>query len=201
MAKKIIPPVNGFTTTFLNNLKPQNKPYEVGDKGCKGLRIKISNTGSKAFLTTIRIDSKRKVFTLGYYPNLSLSDARKTLLQMKSGARNGKLITDKERKQQQETERLALEAQKKANTITLGEVLKDFINTVIDKRRAPNPPKSLLNAHIFSHELASAPIRTVTKTDIKALIFNVRKDREPSAIELFYLLKQLSLSNLHEVNF
>ena len=98
MAKKIIPPANGFTDTFLKNLKPQDEPYELSDKGCKGLRIKVSPAGSKIFLTTIRINGVRKVFTLGHYPDLELSKARSILPDMKSKAKNGTLMTDREKK-------------------------------------------------------------------------------------------------------
>ena len=42
MSDKIIPPKAGFTSTFLNKLKAQDKPYEISDPGCKGLRIKTT---------------------------------------------------------------------------------------------------------------------------------------------------------------
>lgn len=55
MSQKIIPPKSGFTDTFINKLKHQDKVYEVSDYGAKGLRLRVTTTGNKIFLTSIRI--------------------------------------------------------------------------------------------------------------------------------------------------
>ncbi|MCP3851054.1 MAG: DUF4102 domain-containing protein [Gammaproteobacteria bacterium] len=42
MSAQIIAPTNGFTDSFIKNLKSKEKDYELSDKGCKGLRIKVT---------------------------------------------------------------------------------------------------------------------------------------------------------------
>ncbi|NOQ80837.1 MAG: DUF4102 domain-containing protein, partial [Gammaproteobacteria bacterium] len=98
MSKKIIPPPNGLTDTFIKNLKPQDKPYNISDRGCKGLRLNVSKAGAKTFLSTIYVNGQRKIFTIGHYPDTGLSDARAKLGVMRSQAKNGRLETDKKRK-------------------------------------------------------------------------------------------------------
>lgn len=197
MANKIISPPNGFTSTFLNKLKPESKPYEISDKGCKGLRIKVSIAGTKTFLTTMRVDGVRKVFTLGCYPDFGLADAHTKLGEMKSQNKNGNLKTDKQEKQDEEAKKLAEEEALRAETITLGEILEEFSELVIRKRRIPDSPLAIINAHIFGNGrhhkglvLSGMPIRIVTKQHCKEVIFNVKEHSESMALELFFILKQ-----------
>jgi len=113
MAKQIISPKNGLTTTFLNKLKPQEKQYELINHSSNGLRIRISPAGSKTFIWRyITKDRKSKVYTIGYYvdkyaddsqtKNITLSDAREKVLSLKALHKSGNLLTAKEQKKVQE---------------------------------------------------------------------------------------------------
>ena len=47
MAIKIIPPAKGLSDVFIKHLKPQDKRYDVADKSCAGLRVRVGTTGKK----------------------------------------------------------------------------------------------------------------------------------------------------------
>lgn len=85
MANKIISPPKGLTDAFIQHLKIQDKRYDVADKSCKGLRIRIGTTGKKSFVwfyNDIKTN-KLKMLTLGRYGDgddqLTLSAARQAL--------------------------------------------------------------------------------------------------------------------------
>jgi len=85
MANKIIPPAKGLSDAFIKHLKPQDKRYDVADKACAGLRVRVGTTGKKSFVWFYKDPetNKLKMLTLGRYgeggDQLSLAKARKTL--------------------------------------------------------------------------------------------------------------------------
>jgi len=196
MPNKIIPPKAGFTVTFLNKLKAQDKPYEISDPGCKGLRVKLTTSGSKIFLSTIRIKGKRRVITLGHFPSVGLEEARTDLKNRKIANKKGELLTDKDRKLKEQSEQALKEAQEKSDNILLETVIDEWEKLIIYPRRSAKSTISMINVHIrglgeeFHPDivLAGMPIRSVTKQDVKELIFNIRDSRPGIAIELFPML-------------
>ncbi|MBT7435373.1 MAG: tyrosine-type recombinase/integrase [Gammaproteobacteria bacterium] len=85
MADKIIAPPKGLTDAFIKHLKPQGKQYEVPDKACAGLCIRVGNSGKKSFTWYYQEPetNKRRMMTFGRYGDgddqLTLSAARKAL--------------------------------------------------------------------------------------------------------------------------
>ena len=85
MAIKIIPPAKGLSDVFIKHLKPQDKRYDVADKSCAGLRVRVGTTGKKTFIWFYNDTETRKLkmLTLGRYgegdSQLTLSKARKAL--------------------------------------------------------------------------------------------------------------------------
>jgi len=69
-----------YTTSKLSDpeirhAKPANKIYKLADGG--GLYCSVLTTGTKTWRYNYRIFGKHKTFTIGNYPEISLSDARK----------------------------------------------------------------------------------------------------------------------------
>ena len=81
------------------------------------------------------MNGSRKNFTLGHFPATSLADARVNLLEKKAANKDGSLITDKELKIQEKLIKGKQEAKSLADSITLGEVMDEFILTIIKKTR------------------------------------------------------------------
>ncbi|MEW8318764.1 MAG: site-specific integrase [Candidatus Thiodiazotropha sp.] len=86
-------PARGFTDQFLDNLPTASDRYELADKGCPGLRLRISKTGIKTFVWLYSDGSKTKRLTLGRYGKndgqLSLKKAREELYKAKDRHRAG----------------------------------------------------------------------------------------------------------------
>jgi len=100
MASKIISPPKGLTDGFIKHLKPQADRYEVADKSCNGLRIRVGATGKKTFVWLYSDPDTKKLkrLTLGRYgggdDQLTLSAARKALETAKTKHDAGDLNTD-----------------------------------------------------------------------------------------------------------
>lgn len=65
-----------FTELFLNNLKFEDKFYEIGDAKTPALFIRVNQT-KKTFFARKRIEKNIRYLVLGDFPTLSLKDARK----------------------------------------------------------------------------------------------------------------------------
>ncbi len=205
MAKQIISPKNGLTTTFLNKLKPQDKQYELIDHSSKGLRVRISPAGSKTFIWRyITKDRKSKVYTIGYYTdkydgeeqtkNITLSEAHEKLLSLKALHKSGNLLTAKEQKQIEEEKKQANNKLKS----TLGDKIEDFYKTLEATRRRPEAPRQLIDAEILGKRkgfegivLGNLVLRDVTSQDVQELIYNtIRRGAPEHAMKILALLKQ-----------
>lgn len=67
--------------------KAQDKPYKLTDGG--GLYLNVSTTGAKSWRLKYRFDKKEKLLTIGLYPSISLSEARKARDKAKDDLANG----------------------------------------------------------------------------------------------------------------
>ncbi|MEQ5184316.1 tyrosine-type recombinase/integrase [Providencia alcalifaciens] len=67
--------------------KAQDKPYKLTDGG--GLYLNVSTTGAKSWRLKYRFDKKEKLLTIGLYPSVSLSEARKARDKAKDDLANG----------------------------------------------------------------------------------------------------------------
>ncbi|MCU7834596.1 MAG: Arm DNA-binding domain-containing protein [gamma proteobacterium symbiont of Taylorina sp.] len=205
MAKQIISPKNGFTTTYLNKLKIKEKQFELKDHASKGLRIRISPSGNKTFIWRYMTkDRKSRVYTIGYFVdkyesdeetrNITLSDAREKLLFLKAQHKAGNLLTAKEQKHVDEEKR---EYENKLN-ITLGEKIEDFYKTLEVNRRTPETARHIISAEILGERkgfegivLGDIVLREVTSQGVQELIYNTINRGTPElAMSILTLLKQ-----------
>ena len=65
-----------LTDLEIRRAKPAEKTYTKADGN--GLSLQIDPNGSKGWRFRYRFDGKAKMLSLGTYPKVSLSDARKT---------------------------------------------------------------------------------------------------------------------------
>lgn len=71
-----------LTDVKLRNAKPKTKPYKLADGG--GLYVLVTPKGTKSWRYDYRLATTRKTMVLGTYPEVSLLDARKKHLDLKS---------------------------------------------------------------------------------------------------------------------
>lgn len=86
-------PSRGFTSKFLDNLKPKDKRVELADKACPGLRLRLEPSGRKSFVWYYSDAGRNRVLTLGRYGDLSLAQARKDLQAAKEKHTDGATVT------------------------------------------------------------------------------------------------------------
>lgn len=68
-----------LTDSLVHNLRPERgqKGWRaISDGGCRGLTLRISPTGEKAWAVRVNIGTKRRYHTVGGYPTISLAEAR-----------------------------------------------------------------------------------------------------------------------------
>jgi integrase len=92
MERKMPKIAKPFTDYAIKTFKPSRSQKgwrEISDGGCRGLLIKISPRGEKVWVTRQTINGNRVYHTLGGYPAVSLSDARRRAGDYISHARDG----------------------------------------------------------------------------------------------------------------
>ncbi|WP_131782773.1 tyrosine-type recombinase/integrase [Legionella gresilensis] len=76
-----------FTDTYIKNLKAKDKRYEEYEGG--GFGIRVSPNQLKSWIYRYKIGNKTDKLTLGHYPTMSLSAARKKYLELQELRRTG----------------------------------------------------------------------------------------------------------------
>lgn len=76
-----------FTDTFVKHLKPQAKRLEKFEGG--GFGILVYPSGTKSWIYRYKINDKRDYIIFGYYPAMSLSEARKCFNELRDIRRTG----------------------------------------------------------------------------------------------------------------
>lgn len=115
-----------FTQDRIRNLPcPINKDREdYYDSGCPKLICRISNTGNKSFVVMKKMpDGKTRRVTLGRFPDLSVSEARKMAQAALTDLAQGINPTEEKRKQ-------------RVRSITLQELLNKYLQDKSDLREA-----------------------------------------------------------------
>ncbi|MEW8525881.1 MAG: Arm DNA-binding domain-containing protein [Candidatus Thiodiazotropha endolucinida] len=83
------PPARGFTPKILDSIKPASRRYELPDKACSGLRIRVTPAGTKTYVWYYKVGTTTKMLTLGVYPETSLKAARDALDKAKERHKEG----------------------------------------------------------------------------------------------------------------
>jgi integrase len=118
-----------LTDQLLKSTKPPAQGRTViTDTERAGLRFRITSSGSATFLLEKKIKGgKRRAFTLGYYPAMSLAEARAEALRIELEAQTG---IDRIEAAQAEK---AVRAAEALAARTVGDILEIYIATHIDK--------------------------------------------------------------------
>ncbi|MFZ5579252.1 MAG: tyrosine-type recombinase/integrase [Pseudomonadota bacterium] len=82
-------PKTALTDTQCRNAKPKAKPYKLTDPASRGLYLWITPNGSKTWRRRVSVDGKETTATLGNYPDMSLTDARRAAADVRAMAKEG----------------------------------------------------------------------------------------------------------------
>ncbi len=163
------------TTTPLNDTlikksKPKEKLYRLFDGN--GLFLEIKPNGKKVFRVDYYLNKKRKTYTIGEYPSISLANARKIAKEVRNKAKDG---TDpvKERKHQQYKINLKI--------YTVQSVITEFFNKKESEWNSTYYLKLLRRVDIYINPfIVDKNITQVTKQDLIQLIEQVPIIKTPT---------------------
>ena len=149
-----------LTDAVIQNLKPERGQKgwrEVADGGSRGLCLRISPSGEKAWGLRAIIAGRRQRHILGGYPAVSLAEARERARQYLSAARDG-------------TRPEEIDAQRKAASMTISDAHTDYIEAMGDTLR---PHTKRLKKDMFAHHikpvLGDRLVASIRKSDIVEL--------------------------------
>lgn len=149
-----------FTDRSIKALKPKETRYEVMEDGRKGLRLRVSPTGSKAWLFVYRRGGKVTRITLGKYPEMALAEAHEELARLRALLRKG---TDPG-----QAERVARLEEIRAPTVTqLGELYIERYAKV--HKRAWREDERILNKDVLPR-WGHIKAKDITRGDLIALL-------------------------------
>ena len=183
---------NVLTDRTIKAAKPKEKDYKLTDGG--GLFLLITKNGGKRWRFKYRFDNKEKIYAIGIYPDVSLSDARIIKNDLRSKVAGGVSPTDEKRK--------AKEEQQKQDDTKMIKKLFTFEKLAGDILEEWLQNGSIGDAHYKRTKLyfvndaypiiGDIPIGEITPHNIKSVIERVNKrGRNESARKLFYALSKV----------
>lgn len=168
-----------LTELAIKNLKTTGKLYRVADSG--GLTLEVSATGSKLWRLRYRHQGKGQMISLGKYPAISLSEARRKRDELKAQASEGKHLT-REKK-----------AQKLRQAYEDGNTFERIARDCLAHRQANMNEKyrtqclARMEQHVFPM-IGSLPISEITIPDIVRVVEKMGKS---GTVETAKRMKQL----------
>jgi integrase len=163
MPKKIVP----LTDTQIRQSKPKDKDYKLADGD--GLYLLVTPSGGKLWRLKYRFDNKEKLLTLGAYPAVTLSGARKSRDDAKVLLANGQ---DPGAVKKAIKEAAAVSAAVDANTFE--RIAREWFakNEPVWSTGHTATVKTRLEKDVFT-QIGSKPIATVTASDVRELLLRV----------------------------
>ncbi|MEW7986518.1 MAG: tyrosine-type recombinase/integrase [Candidatus Thiodiazotropha endolucinida] len=169
------PPPRGFTPKFLDSIKPASRRYELPDKACPGLRIRVTPAGTKTFAWYYKVGTTTKMLTLGVYPETSLKAARDAL--------------EKAKERHKEGEPAAPEAD---NPKTVSELAENFYSgRILPQRKRPEKVREILDRDILP-EIGKRKLSVITTPVIASAVEKVvNRGAAAHAGKVLAILKQM----------
>lgn len=153
--------VRALTDSSVQGLRPElgQKGWRtISDGGCRGLALRISPTGEKAWAVRVIIGGKRCYHTLGGYPTVSLSEARSRARGYLSASRD-------------EISPQQLDARDRAKKLTVTTAHAEYLSAIGPTLRPSTIrlKRDMLRQHIhpvLGHRL----LTTIRSADVSALV-------------------------------
>ena len=153
-----------LTDVAIRNAKPRDKPYKLGDAG--GLFLLVTPAGGKLWRLKFRVAGKEKLLSLGGWPDVSLSNARRE----RDKAREALAAGADPAREKQQAKHLA----KVSAANTFGEIAQELI----DKRRREGMSESTaVKSEYYIRRMgpviARMPISEIAAPDVLAVLRRV----------------------------
>ncbi|NTF06371.1 tyrosine-type recombinase/integrase [Agrobacterium rubi] len=155
-----------LTDIQVKNVKADSKPRKLSDG--RGLYLFISVAGGKSWRFDYDFFGKRKTLTIGAYPQVGLSDARRLRDEAKK-----KLSEDLDPSLAKKRDQLAAKA---TAGNTFGVIADEFIDKLKrDKRADPTITKNKWMLNELAKKLRPYPITQITAKDILVVLTSIEK--------------------------
>ena len=160
-----------LTDLAVRNLKPTTgRQVDVYDSKIRGLAVRISPMGTKAFVVWYRIGSKARRLTLGRFPTMSLADARKRAQEALLQVADGKdPAAEKQR------------ARTEYGGNLFSTLVDEFIETYAKRKTRGWAETDRLLKREFVSLWGSWPIETVSRQDVTKVLNAIVERGSPSA--------------------
>lgn len=159
-----------LTDLVIKNLKPvPNRIYETFDRKVPGFAVRVFPSGTKSFVLLYRQQGRLRRLTLGKYPVVSLSEARRLAQRALNSVAHG---SDP---QQSKTEA--------RNAITFNEAVDTFIATHcarFNRAKTAHETARVLRAQ-FVKRWGSRDVREIARADLVAVLDRIVATGAPSA--------------------
>lgn len=150
-------------------------------KGVKGLAVRVTPTGKKSFVYRYWYNEKAKRFTIGSYPDWTLTDARDKARELSKIVSEGKDPAAAKLKE------------KSSKPVTLGEYVDRFINDYVKRKLKASTQKtytSRLNK-IKNNGIAKKPLNDISRAEIRHFLKSEAKDHPTNANRLHSILSKM----------
>jgi Arm DNA-binding domain/Phage integrase central domain/Phage integrase family len=160
-----------LTDIAVRNLKPSaGRQVDVYDSKIRGLAVRISPMGTKAFVVWYRIGSKARRLTLGRFPTMSLGEARKRAQEALLQVADGKdPAAEKQRSRTDYDGKL------------FGPLVDEFIETYAKRKTRRWRETEQVLKREFVSRWGSWPIQTVSRQDVTKVLNAIVDRGAPSA--------------------
>ena len=159
-----------LTDIAVRNLKPSvGRQVDVYDSKIRGLAVRVSPMGTKAFVIWYRIGSKARRLTLGRFPTMTLAEARKRAQEALLQVADGKdPAAEKQRARSEYDGKL------------FSTLVDEFIETYAKRKtRGWHETDRLLRREFVSF-WASWPVQTISRQDVAKVLNAIVKRGSPS---------------------
>ncbi len=157
-----------LTDAAISRLKPPGTgQVEYYDLAVSGFGLRISHKGARSFFIMKRVDGRMRRTTLGRYPALALSEARR-----KAGELVVQIAAGKDPR---ETERIEQEAADRARQSTVAVLVEEFLSSHVASLRPRTQAEywRVLRGAMLD-DIAQMPINEVTSDHIRKIVQNMR---------------------------
>lgn len=150
-----------LTDARIKNLRPaknQSVQIEIADGGQKGLLLRMTPRGEKSWAVRTTLHGKRVFRSLGAYPEVPLSEARRRAAEITSAARDG-------------VRPEAIEARRKAAKLTVAEAQQDYMEA---QRLALRASSMVIKEGLWRDHITPVLGRRILRDIRRADLFEVR---------------------------
>ncbi len=157
-----------LTTKAIEGLQATGKQFEMTDGRVPGLRVRVSQDGTKTFVLLYRHRGQRRRQRLGRFPEMGLAEARDAAMAVINEARSG-------------SDPVAKKPVAATTLTTVADLVEDFITRHVERHNKPSTVRG--TSRILRKDIVGAwgerDARDITRADVAELIEGIAEARSP----------------------